>query len=592
MLFLHNSSLDIILKSYLSKNHFDNGLYSEPLATMNLLYDYEHAKNKPGFAHTYSLSYPRLKQLHSTVHHLQSRVASAMNQSDSEIYRIKIPPREMPGAKLTALRLLNIFTFPEFIVTSKPRAKVRNDGSYHLTFTNAAHLEDEMLHKLLDPNIFGYSIERKKKNIYTGYAVSDDTMSEIGPSEQRLLSYGLENNFQVILIHRGDDCVHAYIPEYATEQPQHIHGAADCASPGVLRYLLSVEGFAATSTITCHFNDSTNTRGIRGRACGLWTVTQEGEYSSSSEKTTTRLISVHSLRAADHEEAKNRLKEKIKAYAKSDVQVFGLLLSVLRKNTIGFVATTYGDSKGLSSQDGSDLFLSSNFKMRMQDDGVLDSVDIKFFPANNANKQQEVLPSLVDDIPLGARILASIASGHRKKHVLALTKESDGNEVCVELQLPKPETRFVERWFTLGSKSKVYVDNCSIPASADDMKGCQLFVCCANYLELNGGLAKVDGLTMLPPNPCFIALALSCVGIEIPQHLVALLKNDQKDDPGDFVSYKERVDDALLFNLSCQEHGDSLACDFSLIKELCSIFDLEPWIHASTTNKKKGFKKK
>jgi hypothetical protein len=574
--FLYFRPLDIIIKSYSSKVYFDCGLYSEPLAAMNMLYDYEQAKIKASFAHKYSLSLPRVKQLYSTVHHLQSRVANALGHKNDNLFRITIPPRDLPVSKITALRLLNIFAFPEFIITSVPRKQVRDDGLYRLTLKNAKQFQDDMLHGILDPVRFAYTINRKQKNIYTGNAKYDEKLSAIGPTEQRLLSYSLEKNFLVTLLYTGNDCIQAYIPHDLSEQLKHRLGP----------------DFICTATLSCYYTESLNLRGIRGRACGFWSVERRacgfwpGEKENvdllSSETKTTRFVDLFTFHAS-HKRTKERFKELTKTLTTVDVEFFALALQKLPKNTLGFTAATYGDLKGISFQDASDLFLCTELKISAQEDGGNDSVNIDFV------QYQDGSHPFLRDIPVGARILSALACGHRKKHVLALTKEADGKEICLELQLAASETRFVDRWTTLGlKKSKVFVDNCSVPASANDIRGKNLFSCCANYLEVNGGCVKVDGLTMLPPSTDFLALALTCVGNSLPPILQQALTMESYLESlsetigidvvcSRSVSYDERLPDALLFCAYMSERNDTIACDENLVRQMCTIFDLEPW---------------
>ena len=548
LIFYISLPLELIVNSYSSKAYFDNGLYSEPLAAINMLHDYELAKNKSAFTYNYSLSLSRVKQLYSTVHHLQSRVASALGY-DNQHFRLAVPPRDLPLSKQTALRLLNVFTFPDYIITSIPRLQLRDDGLHRVMIKNTKEFQDDMLHRILDPVKFPYTINRKQRLVYTGCATYDNEKNSKGPTEQRLLSYGLEKNFQIILLYEGLDCIQAFIPQELSDQ---------------LRHHLGI-GFVSMASFVCRYSESLNMRGIRGRACGVWSIVREC-VDLEPRETKSRLMSVFSFYDS-HERTKKRLKEMITILMMADIEFLALAYNELPNNVLGFTATTYGNSKDISSQDASDLFLCSKLNLKY---GGIDSLTVDFVQSRHN------LHSLIADIPVGARILAALACGHRKKHVVTVSKDVDDENSCVELQLVPSETRFVDRWTHLESKSKVFVDNCSIPASAYDTGAKQLFSCCASYLEVKGGNAKVEGLTFLPPDPHFLALALTCVGFPIPSTL-SLCSSHPDKELGPSLSYHDRHHEALLFRSQMNERSDTLICDKNLVNDLCEIFDLEPW---------------
>eukprot|EP00980_Cylindrotheca_fusiformis_P003407 scaffold758_cov104-Cylindrotheca_fusiformis.AAC.6 len=53
----------------------------------------------------------------------------------------------------------------------------------------------------------------------------------------------------------------------------------------------------------------------------------------------------------------------------------------------------------------------------------------------------------------------------------------------------------------------------SVPASAVNTKG-PLFACCSNALEINGGWLRVEGMSLLPPNPLFLLLSMLSFGLD------------------------------------------------------------------------------
>jgi hypothetical protein len=541
------------VKTYFSKNFFDSGLYSDVFATMNMLYDYGRAKNKAVFVHKHSLSNARIKQLYNTVQHLQSRVATVLGQSDCKIFRMTTPPRNLPYAKIMVLRLLQIFTFPDFIIVSKNRRNLRNDGQYSLTCTHTEGFENEMINKLLNPKDFEYSIRRKKRVIYNGLAQFE---CKLGPSEERLISYGLENDMDIILTLR-DDFVQLYIPNGSMKQLHDYLG----------------KDFNHTMTFTCQYHDQKNTRGVRGRACGLWSVKRQHDDLSFSESKNSRIVNEYTV---VHANTKKLFKDLIKTLGRNDVTLLALSVTNLVDNARGFSITTYGDLKSFSHQDATDLFLTSDIKMTAQSDGSQEKIDIVFSKLDQVTVNMSSNDKrMVDNIPVGARVLEALACGHHKKHIILLSQDSDEKQVLVELKLPR-ETRFVDYWKNVFTNCKMFVDSSSIPASVCDMNGDVSYASCANYLELKGGSARVDGLTIIPSDCNFVALALTCcIGLSIDPQLRRLC---DLSEPADSLSYFERVDDAILFHNAVVANGDSLIYDESLANHICRIFNLSPWI--------------
>ena len=109
---------------------------------------------------------------------------------------------------------------------------------------------------------------------------------------------------------------------------------------------------------------------------------------------------------------------------------------------------------------------------------------------------------LFADIPEGARLVSVLASGQRRGgHRLRFPEEgSDDPELAIDVFLAK-ESRISDRWLRCDGTGKMaYVPEGAVPASATSA-GYPLFACCANTLEVKGGTVRVEGMTLLPPNP-------------------------------------------------------------------------------------------
>ena len=115
-----------------------------------------------------------------------------------------------------------------------------------------------------------------------------------------------------------------------------------------------------------------------------------------------------------------------------------------------------------------------------------------------------------------------------------------------------------------------------IPVTDTSSKEIEIFGCCANSLELQGGAMRVDGISLMPPGRLFIGLALLSFGIHPRTGLSTdfVTKEDTSSDDGwesrdgstfqealDWIFEKEsskltladdwRITAALKFNQSC-----------------------------------------
>ena len=255
------------------------------------------------------------------------------------------------------------------------------------------------------------------------------------------------------------------------------------------------------------------------------------------------------------------------------------------------------------------------------------------------------------DIPEGARLLSVLATGQRRSaHAVRVVdtpngdirnqKEKkkrrngsdaeDGGEVAIiEVQLDKEVTNITQRWKRLGTDLAVFVPEYTVPASATSLSQ-TLFACCSNALEVKGGGIRVEGLTVLPPNPMFLLLSLMTFGLLPNISILELFKNSSTDcgEDEDTVVRKgmkwlmnrvekpkgkgrhhstdayyatrsyDHVDNensritedaiqqlqmAVEFHKSCFDMGEELICFPDKIQVLCKIFDsidsnkVSPW---------------
>ncbi len=109
---------DIGGKVLLSQQNFDNGLYSDPLMLVQLISVYESmdAKYRHNFCMKWSLSHARFRQLLSTLHCLQERAALSLGMKVSDL-RLN-SDFAASRAKVNILRLLLVWTLHDNLIVS------------------------------------------------------------------------------------------------------------------------------------------------------------------------------------------------------------------------------------------------------------------------------------------------------------------------------------------------------------------------------------------------------------------------------------------------------------------------------------------
>ena len=114
---------DISSKTQLSMARFSAGLWSDPMATCNLLYEFEKSKNKIAFCRKFNVSYPRIKHLLASRNSLRHRVGLALGKSVEDL-SLKKPLTEASHSTITLLRLTNVWLFHENLIELKAKPKV------------------------------------------------------------------------------------------------------------------------------------------------------------------------------------------------------------------------------------------------------------------------------------------------------------------------------------------------------------------------------------------------------------------------------------------------------------------------------------
>lgn len=229
---------------------------------MNMMEDYEKAKNQNAWTWQYSLSAPRLRRLIATRNTLRSRVADFMGV-DVERLRVKKPPVRMEHSKITLLRVLQVWVFSKTLIDSIQAADTSTDGAVTVSLTGenimAKHLE-----QILDPQRHPFAIVSNREIVQNGSFVpitDDDRNVSMAPFlsefEGRFVSYGVEKSIDVFW-YSTDEGFYFFAPKRVVES----HGFAIFCKTRLARF--------NESDLTAQLTG--RRRGAKERPCGLWDV--------------------------------------------------------------------------------------------------------------------------------------------------------------------------------------------------------------------------------------------------------------------------------------------------------------------------------
>lgn len=620
-------------KTYVAKCHFDANLYSEPLGLMNLMWDYGIVENKNQFCMHYRIAYARMRQLVSTRDSQRKRVAGFLGINENRL-RMEVPPVHMPQAKITILRLLQVWVFSETMIESAPTASLQKspNGSTSLTIdSNRDVLKEEHLAQVLDSDRHPHTIASIQRFDQAGTFVRSKSFHFerfVDDFEPRLISYVIEESVGVAWCFNEVE-LNLYIPEE--------HASRDA-------FMKSLGTIVADSTPVFLFAEehkNTKRRGVFERKCGFWEVGHTtGPREAGPEQ---RIFRKYTARGNDRDTFLFLLSDE--AFPIGDVRSTSAwnFCSMAKgkkkkKDKIdpSFAVTSRGECSKVSKVDLQDLLGTSNLTSTVLRKDTCQSLVFHKspnvpFPFKGKDKDNLATayslessswsrPLIMDDIPEGARLLSTLASGYRKgRNALRFkpSEEEHGEKSdCIEFPLKKEETLISNRWKRFGSGSPVYVPESTVPASATSTSR-RLYACCSNTLEVRGGGLRVDGLTLLPPNPVFILLSFLSFGLKPMQasgsHSFSFETNEDGDDRGDkkqvkkwmkwlrerwerttsqeyrpsieiFVTAEEhkpdveedakrRIQMALEFHRSCAEMSEELVCFPDKVDALCNLFN-------------------
>lgn len=602
-------------QTYVAKCKFDNGLYSEPMALMNAMWDYATVSNKNAWCIKNRIAIKRWHQVISTRNSLRKRVADFMGVNENRL-QVQLPPRDMPHSKVNVLRILKAWVFSESIIECPPSSlKFSRVGSVSVSVKGtplAKKITKSQLAEVLDSERHSHTIVETAEVEQTGVFDEEGAFSleeHIEEMEKRFLSYMSEMNIEAALW-SSSTIVFVYLDENETSESP-VWNLLDQYGEGTRRFAYQ-------------YADAKR-RGIQERPCGLWDIEDNPTPKGGSvkgQKSFRRVrIEGNALDNMGHFIATTTHRSNFESLIVWRFHPQGIGKKKKKKSTAPqpFSVTLKGSCNAISKSNMKDILgrevktLSTNVKNSSQ------SIVFPKTPNGNTKERDCARPSLLLDVPEGCRVLALLASSQRKQPMLRFPRETMNDYIegeVDEYRLKQEEVEIMRRWKRLDTGSQVFVED-SVPASAMNTAS-NLYAVAANALELQRGGLKVDCLTLFPANPLFVLLAFTSFGLspsspiswtsdegheEVKLHRLqkafswlvdrtnkALRKNkgaekgillimeSAEDGAISTVEWtreiiEERLEQAIAFNESSMGMGENLMCFPEKVAELCNLFD-------------------
>lgn len=531
----------IASQTFISKSMFDKSMYSEPFSIINLLSEYEQSENRTEFCNTYSLSQPRMKHLHSAYMNLKARCKTAL-ECDKSMLDFEFV---LTAEKLVILRVMQVWFFHETIIKLKTEECVKSldiiDEVCCVPISgNTENLDDHFESILHQPKSYEvYKVENICNSSYTGFWKPITEHPNIIPNlvtfqlEEKMVSIGIERGFDMIVLNDRLNTVFFISKKKVND----------------VRDLYDSLGLTFSNYFLFKYNNSTGAskRGRENRDCSKWKVLPAQNHSNMEADDGFQIFLKYSM-IKGAVSLKN-IRDSIKSLQQKDVNSFCLSL---RNGTIAsFDAHIYGgQNDSFSKQDVSDLFETSLGNIKISKQSCVNRKVLKFVPDNSAC------------IPQSLRLVTAIASNLRRpKPTLRFEQDEEIIEIVMNIQ---PLTK---RWMQLKNEAGVFVDVNSIPASIIPLDGsCTMYACCANVLELQGGMTRVEGLTILPKGHDFISLAFKCANLPL-----AILKDKHCSSVND--EYKLDLADRFYHEF-WSDLGMNLDYSLEAVTLLLELFDI------------------
>jgi len=579
-------------KTFVSKNYFDNGLFSEALAIANLLYDYSITGDANRFIYDNGLSKLRIRHLNGSIRSLRQRVAECLSVK-VEVLHSKDPPYKMIPAKINILRIIQVWLFHESIIVHTVRKKnmIRHSDKKMSVGIDGPPVNDFHLNQILEPNRHPFELITSGKIVYSvrfdpPFGLLENEADWINDFDTRFASFCIFNEICC--------SYYSYNGSIKFVLPDIIWEGSECSG---LRDAILGKASATIQQQNFYHVSGGNQIGVPDRPCQVWHPCGVESVIPTDDNIPRKrvfVISCLQIGKAKVKEIKSIVDDEVmKASMKSALTCN---ITMTKKKVIATIEVSGEHQQVSDINDLRDMFKAEDLIATVNRSKTNQEVIFPFTYDDESNQH------ILVDAPEGARLMAVLASERRRDNFIRFLHDSEDGFIDENLT-NKSLIINNSKWKRKNGGGLVFVPVNSVPAAVipvtdTSSKEIEIFGCCANSLELQGGAMRVDGISLMPPGRLFIGLALLSFGIHPRTGLSTdfVNKEDTSSDDGwesrdgrtfqealDWIFEKEsskltladdwRITAALKFNQSCMDLGEVLECQPDKIKALCAIFD-------------------
>jgi len=438
------------------------------------------------------------------------RVANFLDVDEVKL-EVKSPPKDLPHAKITILRVLQVWVFNDSIICcDNKNLNIMSIKGFNVKLhPKSDRITQEDVYQFLDKKshpctLIGWSQTSQECKIPADVGTLNtcgrlcETLSTL---EERYISYGAEKNLHLLWITSPYSCL--------------VFVNCCLANSDEFQYLLQLlrKNFSETFLLLKAYKKTR--RGVGARPCGLWETNFIENCATQNDDKCFHRFQTCNPEALN--ESSKSIEDSIQKLLKNDLSLLGLKLDLKEScmKRLKIIGRSFNNEKGLTEQDIRDLFSVSEiseFKSTLEA-----NEQSLFFPAEPNQNTENIPGRLFINVPEGVRLIAHHLNKRYKEKNIELFTECDVNSKnaissdqydanALKVIFPKEHDLHL-KWRRMRQGQRVITGE-SVQALAMPPDGTpQLYCCAAHSLEIRkSGKIMVHGLTILPPGPLFVQL--------------------------------------------------------------------------------------
>jgi len=514
---------DIASKSQKSMARFDANLYSEPMATVNLLYEFERCNtSQHAFCNEFNVSYPRIKRLLTTRNNLRDRVATALGENVNDLY-LRIPLSKMSHLHITLLRLINVWLFHGNLIQLKVNKDVKKamvlDDSICLKLSGNV-IEEHHVHQLLDKTRHPFVLKTYRNTTSTGnfqpVNIDEDLITlEFNDFENRMLSVSKVRRFNLIISYYQRESISIYAPSRRRDE---------------IELLIGNQYSLEKILLVTRKKKQKQGWGWRSRNCGMFDFERkEANYNTFEQESIEKDVLLKYCFTNDtakfSRKTLNNAFKKLRDKAKITHNSFDMLSISIGEGSVDGGETSldmqaYGDFDPLSDKDMNDLLGTPEVSLHMQEINPVQTIILSPTPqelvhSSKSSCQEPLLKYAHESFG----ILSSVASLQRNTPVIYFHDDKERSQKNKHEQLNNikvlvKDSKVNDRWRQFPSGGRLLLNKNNFPSTIFPVEDIEVYACCANSLLIRGGMVRVEGITILPSKNSFFPLAMRCIGVK------------------------------------------------------------------------------